>query len=337
MLGYALAIFALGCLGGIVPLFVRRTERVLHLLIAVSTGILLGVVFQHLLPEVAHYAAAEEEALHAAAEAGHDGHAHEPDEPDEHGHDGHEHGGDEHDDDKSQESPTANKKEDSHAGHAHAHGHDHGAHDDHGHDSHGSHAGHAHSHSTLWLWMLGGLLALYFLEHVVFGGAHDAKHGDDHHTHEHRQHHHVTLGWASLLGFSVHAFTAGIALAAAYGSLSVASVIFFCIIAHKAAETFSLGTVFLLGGFSLKATLAVIVGFSLVTPLGMFVGSAVVDSLPEGTDGILTALAAGTFLFVAVCDLLPEVFHDRQDIVARGALLVVGVVGSILIHAGGIG
>lgn len=326
MLGYALAIFALGCLGGVVPLFARRTERVLHLLIALSTGIFLGVVFQHLLPEVAALAAAEDAAAHAHAEPG-GGHDH-----------GHDHGGEDAGHDHGSEDDHAHE-EDVHESQDHGeHGHaDHG-HDDHGHHDHAhEQGGHGHSHSALWLWMLGGLLGLYFLEHLVFGGAHVHAHSHAHHLEgepEERHNQHVTLGWAALLGLSVHAFTAGITLSATYLGTSMGAVVFFCIIAHKAAETFSLGTVFLLGGFSVKATLGVVLGFSLVTPLGMLVGAQLFANLPTYAVHVLVALSAGTFLFVALCDLLPEVFHDRKDVLARVSLLVVGVVISVLVHAG---
>ncbi|MEX1026057.1 MAG: ZIP family metal transporter [Planctomycetota bacterium] len=296
MLGYALAIFALGCLGGIVPLFVRRTERVLHLLIAFSTGIFLGVVFQHLLPEVAHLSA-QEAALHAEHDHGHGDHGHDA-HADEHAH------------------PEAE--------------HEHGA----GDHAHGVLAlepeVHAHAHSSLWLWMLGGLLALYFLEHLVFGG-------HEHHGHgaSAKREHHATIGWASLFGLSIHALTAGMMLAAAHLELGVGTIVFFCIISHKAAETFSLGTVFLLAGSTARTTLLVILGFSLVTPLGMFIGAEIIGLLPPGGVAVLAALSAGTFLFVALCDLLPEVFHDRKDVLARVALVITGVVVSVLVHAGG--
>ena len=40
---------------------------------------------------------------------------------------------------------------------------------------------------------------------------------------------------------------------------------------------------------------------------------------------ILTALAAGTFLYVCLCELLVEVFHHREDTLKRVALLALGI------------
>ena len=47
---------------------------------------------------------------------------------------------------------------------------------------------------------------------------------------------------------------------------------------------------------------------------------------------VLTALAAGTFLFIAVCDLLPEVFHHRKDTLAKVVLLAMGVSVDLVFH-----
>ena len=55
------------------------------------------------------------------------------------------------------------------------------------------------------------------------------------------------------------------------------------------------------------------------------------DLAPEALEP-LTAFAAGTFLYVALCDLLPEVFHERRDIAAKVALLLVGLGISHLLH-----
>jgi zinc transporter ZupT len=39
----------------------------------------------------------------------------------------------------------------------------------------------------------------------------------------------------------------------------------------------------------------------------------------------MMALAAGTFLYVCLCELLPEVFHHREDGVLKIAFLSAGV------------
>jgi zinc transporter ZupT len=40
---------------------------------------------------------------------------------------------------------------------------------------------------------------------------------------------------------------------------------------------------------------------------------------------VAVALAAGTFLYVCLTELLPEVFHHREDILAKIVLLALGI------------
>ena len=66
-------------------------------------------------------------------------------------------------------------------------------------------------------------------------------------------------------------------------------------------------------------------------------GSRVTALLGAGGTSILTALSAGTFLYVSLCELLPEVFHRRQDGPLKISLLLIGVAAMWYVHAiGGI-
>lgn len=80
--------------------------------------------------------------------------------------------------------------------------------------------------------------------------------------------------------------------------------------------------------------IALLVAFSLVTPLGLLMGGALTGLLGGGIS-ILTSLAAGTFLYVCLCELLPEVFHRRQDGPLKLGLLVAGVTLMWAVHAHG--
>ena len=48
----------------------------------------------------------------------------------------------------------------------------------------------------------------------------------------------------------------------------------------------------------------------LCTPLGALLSLPLLNSLKESHLTIPTAIAAGTFIYVATMDLLPEAFHD---------------------------
>jgi zinc transporter ZupT len=168
-----------------------------------------------------------------------------------------------------------------------------------------------------------GVVGLYLLENLVFRRPGSGRHQ------------HVTMGWASLLGLTVHAFTAGLALAGASEQAHLAWPVYCSIVSHKVTETFSLATVFMLAGYGIARVLAIVAAFSLVTPAGVLCGQVWVADLDAFGVQVLVALAAGTFLFVALCDLLPEVFHHREDALAKVGLLAAGVAATYLMHAVG--
>lgn len=254
----ALMTFALAFAGSVLPLVLRRSDTIQHRLIAFASGVFLGVVFQHLLPEVAR----------ASQESG-------------------EHGG------------------------------------------------------ALWLCVLAGVVGLYLLENLAFHGAHGhgapghGAHGGEH-DHEHVQdaHQHRTVGYASLFGLSVHSLTAGLGLAAGVELEHLRGPLVLSMLSHKSAEGFSLAAVFLLAGASRRRVLLLALAFSAVSPLGMLLGAAFVTDARATLLQAFTALAAGTFLFVALCDLLPEVFHRREDSAAKLALLTAGIGTVLLFHLG---
>lgn len=177
-----------------------------------------------------------------------------------------------------------------------------------------SHGGHGHADAmTLWSFVLVGVLAVYLLESLVFR------------THDHDDlHRHRAVGYASMAGLSIHALTTGVGLAAA-SVAEVAAPVFLAIIAHKAFEAFSLMSVFELARFPRKRTGTLITLFALCTPVGLWAGSVLFDTLGDAGLSIALALAAGTFLFVCLSELLPEVFHHKEDILLKIVLLVLGI------------
>ena len=166
----------------------------------------------------------------------------------------------------------------------------------------------------LWLCVLAGVLAVYLIESLVLR------------THDHDEaHQHRAVSLAALVGLGVHALTAGIGYAAAQSHTHVGGALLFAILAHKGFEAFSLTTVFQLAGAERKSILWMVLGFAALTPLGMLLGHSISAYMGDLGMGVMTALAAGTFLFVCLCELLPEVFHHREDSWLRITLLVLGI------------
>lgn len=207
-------------------------------------------------------------------------------------------------------------------------------HEGHGHGPRGEGAG-----AGVWVWVCfaGGLVGLWFLERLfvhravghAVGHGHGAGGGHVHNTagdHSHRDEEHKKheLAWrATLFGLSVHALLTGLGLAGVAerpGHWALWSAM----LLHKLTEGFSLGTLLRLGKLRLGAAIAVVLGFSLVAPLGLLLGRMLAVELGPLAD-LLTAFAAGTFLFVALFELLPEVLHGRGSRLARAALVVAGI------------
>jgi zinc transporter ZupT len=178
--------------------------------------------------------------------------------------------------------------------------------------------GESHAHGSdgqmfMWTFVLLGVLAVYLLESLVFR------------THDHDDlHRHRAVGYASMVGLSVHALTTGVGLAAASSS-NVAGPVFLAIVAHKAFESFSLMSVFQLAQFPRKRILQLLIAFALFTPLGVWAGAALFSSIGPTGLAVAVALAAGTFLFVCLTELLPEVFHHKEDIAVKIVFLTVGI------------
>jgi zinc transporter ZupT len=177
--------------------------------------------------------------------------------------------------------------------HLHLHSvHSHAAHssDAHGHEAHEPHDHHAqeHRHGT----------------HVH--GAHS------HGAHAHGAHSHGHADSMALAGMSVHNLADGLTTAAAFTvSKTVGIVVVVAIVLHQMAAGLSLGAIMMRMGRDRRRiwiSTTVVASFILwgallyhfVVPVG------------DNVTGIVLGIAAGSFLYVAACDLLPEA-HAQDE------------------------
>jgi zinc transporter ZupT len=165
------------------------------------------------------------------------------------------------------------------------------------------HEGPADLASTM---VLLGFMFLLLFERTLVG--HHA-----HHCGEDCPHHHEILGLTSFVGLSVHSLAAGFSLGVAVLNPELGSVIFFSIMAHKATAAFSLSTVFVLADMERWKSMLFLAAFSLMTPVGAWAAVPLIERLEEINLAIPTALAAGTFLYVATMELVPEAFHEAEE------------------------
>lgn len=189
----------------------------------------------------------------------------------------------------------------------------------------------------------------------VPGAAQETGHDHAHHHHGHEHHHHehhddvrqaapAVAGWMAVLGLTIHTFMNGVALAAAVHAVEHAPAgepdshawsafpglaMFLAIVLHKPADALAISMVLRRKGVSKQVLGMVQVGFALMVAAGAFTFLKI-ESIEKDLDNQITgaalAFSAGTFLFIALSDLLPEVQFHTHD---RGLLfsaLVLGVV-----------
>lgn len=164
-----------------------------------------------------------------------------------------------------------------------------------------------------------GFLLLYIIERFVMIHICEAGECDYH-----------TIGLSAFFGLSLHSFIDGVALGSGIeASPELGAIILFAILAHKAPAAFSLTSVMLHANYNKKEIIKFLIIFSIMVPLGAIISSLVLRSLTENILGIAIAFSAGTFLHIAVSDLLPEVHKARSG---RNISLVVFLIGIAIVY-----
>ena len=147
---------------------------------------------------------------------------------------------------------------------------------------------------------------------------------------------HDLVGITALVGLSVHSLAGGFALAVGMVDAEVGFIIFIAIITHKATESFSLSTIFRLAEYSRRKTIGLLILFSLMTPIGAYLSLPFIHSLRNIDLSIPTGLTAGTFLYVATLDLIPEAFHGDRGKLLPFFYLMLGVFAMFVIKLFGV-
>ena len=138
-------------------------------------------------------------------------------------------------------------------------------------------------------------------------------------------HRHQSVSLVTMAGVSVHAASAGLGLSALDAGQALSTSFIIAFVTHKAFESFAMVNVFQLAQFSRQRIALILVLFAMVTPACMLLGAPIFAHVGVGAIDIVTAFAAGTFLYVCVAELLPEVFHHKGDNIAKFAFLLAGV------------
>lgn len=156
--------------------------------------------------------------------------------------------------------------------------------------------------SASGLFVLLGLLFLYLFEKFITVHICEADTCEVH-----------KLGISAFIGLFLHALTDGLALGAGLLVPRLAFIVFVAIFAHKMMEAFSLTSILIHSRKSRLQIIAANGALLLAIPLGAFLAYLWVGSTQnQKMAGMALAFSAGTFLHVALSDLLPEVHRHNK-------------------------
>ena len=149
--------------------------------------------------------------------------------------------------------------------------------------------------------ILAGYLITHFFEHTVTPHFHFG---------EETHHDEVTnpvVGISALVGMIVHTFVDGVAIGAGFViSPGVGLLIFLAVLLHKIPDGFTISSIVITSGHSRKAALAAASALGGSTLIGVLavhrLGGSVTYALP---------ISAGSTLYVAATDLMPEVNREK--------------------------
>jgi zinc and cadmium transporter len=187
-------------------------------------------------------------------------------------------------------------------------------------------------------WLMLGLITMLLLLRMFHFHQHDFSHEEENlfEHHEHHEHHEHSpaaaplprMSWLGIaLGLGLHTLIDGIALGAAMqveiagGAVGLVGVgVFLAVLLHKPLDAMSITTIMAAGGWSRRARTTTNLLFALLCPLGALMFFFGLDFLGNDSDYLVAAalaFSAGTFICIALSDLLPEVHfhsHDRTKL-----------------------
>ena len=160
--------------------------------------------------------------------------------------------------------------------------------------------------STIGLAILGGFVLMLLLE--TFGLPHAVHHDEDK----------DLLGLSATIGLIVHAIVDGIAVGASVSSSTETGlVVFVAIMLHKGPAAFGLSSFLKHIKIPASKSKIYLFSFALASPIASILTFFILKDTSFATNdniGLALLFSAGTFIYVATVDVLPEVHsHDHNQ------------------------
>ena len=120
------------------------------------------------------------------------------------------------------------------------------------------------------------------------------------------------MGIPAFLGISLHSLLDGVALGAGLMIPELGPAVLLAVIIHKMPDGISISSILLSAGWSRTTVGWLNLLFSLTTPVGALIAYFFLRSLSPSAVATAIGLSAGTFLFIATADILPQV-HRLEE------------------------
>ena len=183
-----------------------------------------------------------------------------------------------------------------------------------------------HAAETAVGWMMIGMVLTLLLLYLFDFHEHDfsEEHSSQHDPNDRMPRRVNPVTWAGIaIGLGVHSLTEGLTMSSTIrltydGGVTAASLgVFLAIALHKPLDALSIVSTMRANGVGRGARRAANLGFALLVPVAAFAtywGAAQIGSSEMTVIGCALAFATGSFLCIALSDLLPEIHfhgHDR--------------------------
>ena len=156
-----------------------------------------------------------------------------------------------------------------------------------------------------------GFLVMLVLEASGAGHAVHEEHHDHNEDHGHSHIYHHKIGWTLVIGLSLHAAVDGLAIGAAIasGESAVTTAVVAAVLIHKAPAAFSLGVFSSHERDSEREAIRDVALFAVATPITLMLSYLLLADIESTTLGLLMLFSAGSFLYVATVDTLPDIHN----------------------------
>ena len=134
-----------------------------------------------------------------------------------------------------------------------------------------------------------------------------------------------------MAAMGLHSLLDGFNIAVGFSSGTVAGFnVALGVILHKFADGITLVSLLLHAGRSPRQALRLSLLLAAATPLGALVAAPLIKAIPPGAEAFALGLSGGSFLYIAMADILPRL-HKSMDRVTA-AVFPLGFATVFLIH-----